>query len=218
VGVADPEIDGLYAAILTVPGPQEFVPRRIENVPRRGWHRAATIAMMVIPPVICVAALAMYLFDLLTHNFVPEGNYLFLLNVTLQMLMWVVFCRGAQALERRFKLRQSQKPSMTIFPSGIALDGQFVTWENIASCRWNHFSAETLVIAVDSGHSHCRHAVVVPESHRAIVEGTFRRFGKWDEPWTLDEWEKPVAVNMVDSESGMSINFKTPGAETAAGY
>ena len=66
----------------------------------------------------------------------------------------------------------------------------------------------TLVIAVNSRQSHCRHAVPVPESHCALVEGTLRRFGKWDEPWPLDEWEKPVVAINSDSESGMSINFR----------
>jgi hypothetical protein len=220
VSVVDPEIDRLDAAILTVPRPFEYAPRLPEIVPRNRWHRAGTIVMVAIPLLAFVAAFPVYVVDLFTHNFAPGARYFFLLNCTIQILLWVVICFGAKEFERRFKLRQSRKPSMTIFPSGIALEDQFVTWENIASCRWNLYIPRTLVIAVNSRDWRCTHAVPVPETHRALVEGTFRRFGKWDEPWAWDESEKigPGPVDENASETGMHINFRTADADSAPSH
>ena len=87
---------------------------------------------------------------------------------------------------------QSQTPGIpetraTIFPAGIALDGQFVPWNNIGSCRWNRFGPDTVVIAVNDGQSRGRRDVLIPKSHHTLVENTFRRFGKWDEPGVFDD-------------------------------
>jgi hypothetical protein len=198
VSVADAEIDRLYDAIVTVPQPPEYIGRRREHTQRPRWQRAFVIAIIAIPVVAYVAVFAVYLVDLLTHNFVPEGNYFVLINTTIQGLVWAVVSYALTAFERRVKLRQRQKAALTIFPSGIALDGQFVSWTDIGSCRWNRYLPAALVIAVDAGHSHWQHTVSVPESHRALVEKTIRGFGKWDEPRTVEE---------VAPDTGMSINL-----------
>jgi hypothetical protein len=111
-----------------------------------------------------------------------------------------------QHFERRVRLRKSQKPSLTIFPLGIAHESRFVSWTKIGSCRWNRYAPELLVIALDAGLSHFRHAVWIPQSHRALVEEIFRRFGKWDQPGAVDE---------VNFETGTSINLPVWGTNLA---
>ena len=156
------------------------------------------IALIAIPVVAYFAAFAVYLVDLLTHNFVPQGNYFVLINTTIQSLVLAVGAYACNALDRGLKGRQRLKPALTIFPSGIELDSQFLSWKNIGSCRWNRYLPDTVVIAVDAGRSHFRHAVPVPQSHRAVVEETIRRFGKWDEP---------RVVEALVPDTGMSVNF-----------
>jgi hypothetical protein len=198
VSVADAEIDHLYDAIVTVPQPPEHVVRPPAFSQRPRWQRVCMIALIAIPIVAYAAGFAVYLVDLLTHNFVPQGNYLFLINATIQSLVWAVGAYACNALERGLKGRHHQKPALLIFPSGIELDGQFLSWKNIGSCRWNRYLPDTVVIAVDAGRSHFRHAVPVPQSHCAVVEETLRRFGKWDEP---------RVVEALVPDSGMSVNF-----------
>ncbi len=48
------------------------------------------IALVAIPVIAYAAAFAVYLVDLLTHNFVPQGNYFILINTTVQSLVWAV--------------------------------------------------------------------------------------------------------------------------------
>jgi hypothetical protein len=199
VSVADPEIDQLYDAIVTVPRPLEFTPRPRAYVPLQRWCRACNIAIVAIGLITYAAAFAVYFIDLLTHNFVPQGNYLLLVQVTMQMLVYVVASYAIRECLRRVDLWQCQKPLLTIFKSGIVLDGQFVSWKNIQSCRWNRYVPETLVIAVEAGRSHWRHAVSIPKSHGVLVENTFRRFGKWDQPGAVDEvaFEAGTSLNLV---------------------
>jgi hypothetical protein len=193
MSVADLEIDQLDDAIVTVPLPQEYVARR-----RR--HKAFQITIVVIFLLAYATAFAVYLVDLFSHNFVPEGNYLPLVNATIQILIYVVFSSAMMGFGRRVGLRQREEPSLTIFPLGIALSGHYVSWNQVGPCRWNRYIPETLMVAVHFGHSHARQAVPVPKSHLVLVEYALRRFGKWDQPVTMDD---------VASETGISIKLRT---------
>lgn len=197
MSVADPEIDQLYDPIVTVPRPPVYVPLRPESMPRPRRRRACVIAIVAILLVAYAAAVAVYLVDLLTHSFVPEGNYLPLVNGTMQMLIWAGYVYAIKDW-RRANLQRCETPSLSIFASGIVLDGQFVLWKNVRSCRWNRYFPDTLVIAVNAGHSHWRHPVWIPKSQRALVKKTFLRFGKWDQPEAVDE---------VALQTGMSIKL-----------
>ena len=201
MSVADPEIDQLDEAIVTVPRPPKYMPTPPEYARRQRWHRACIIAIAAILIVAYPAAFGLYLVNLLTHNFVPERKYVPLVQGTVQIFVFVVCWYAIKEFERRVKSWQCRKPSLpslTIFPSGVAHEGQFVGWQNIRSCRWNRYNPDKLVIAVNGGQTKSRHAVSVPESHRALVEDTFRRFGKWDQPGEADE---------MASETAMSLNL-----------
>jgi hypothetical protein len=89
--VADPAIDQLYDAIVTVPPPPEYMPRSRQNVPRPLWQRAAVITIRAVFLVAYAGAFAICLFDLLTHDFVPEGNYFALTYITSQIFVYAVF-------------------------------------------------------------------------------------------------------------------------------
>jgi hypothetical protein len=112
-----------------------------------------------LPGRLCGCLCCIYLVDLLSHSFVPRENYIILLHVTIQVLVYALNYYAIKQLECKINAWHCRKTSLTILPSGIALDGQFVSWQNVGFCRWNRYVPAKLMIAVDAGHSHDRHAV-----------------------------------------------------------
>jgi hypothetical protein len=192
VSVADPEIDQLYEAIVTVPAPllEEW------RTPS-ATHRLVPVVMVAIPLTVYVAAFVFYLVDLFTHRFVPTGNYVLLVQMTVQMLCIVVCLYLRQFSRSKSKLPEKASP-LAIFKSGIALHGQYKPWKSVGTCRWDCDSLRMLMIEIKYGEAYWQEYALIPHSHRLVVEETFRRFGKWDQPGEADE---------MPLETGMSLDL-----------
>jgi hypothetical protein len=169
VSVADAEFDHLCDAMVTVPDPMWD----------ESWNRRRTVWLVVmaaIPFAVYVVAFVVYLVDLFTHRFVPKGNYLPLASWTIQLPVFVVVFY----LLRFSKVRHEGVPSLRIFPTGIALRGQFESWKNVGSCRWDSSSWNMLMVEIRYGQAYWRQYAWVSEGYRTVVEEALRRFGKWD--------------------------------------
>jgi hypothetical protein len=169
VSVADAEIDHLCDAIVTVPDPFWDESR---NRTRTVW----LVVMAAILFAVYVVAFVVYLLDLLAHRFVPKGNYLPLVSWTIQL---PVFANGFYLMQFS-KAKDEGVPSLRIFPTGIALRGQFESWKNVGSCRWDSSSSKMLMVEIRYGQAYWRQYAWVSEGYRTVVEEALRRFGKWD--------------------------------------
>jgi hypothetical protein len=63
---------------------------------------------------------------------------------------------------------------------GINLRGLNVAWGRIVCCRWNRYSAGTLVITMNHDKAQIRQYASIPDAERPLVEKTLRDFGKWE--------------------------------------
>jgi hypothetical protein len=119
-----------------------------------------------------VAAGIYFLRELLVDRLSSNSHFLFGALAT-------AVCFSLAAVDL-FILKLVWKRPFAINHAGVELLGHTILWENITSCRWNIYSRSTLMIEMSDGKAHTRHTITVPESHRALVEETFRHLGKWE--------------------------------------
>ncbi len=78
------------------------------------------------------------------------------------------------------KIRYVWNPVLVISPSQVRLYSQALPLKSIASCHWNRYSPDKLMIAIDMGHSHGVETIPIPEAQHKHVEAALRQFGKWE--------------------------------------